>query len=92
LRALGREGPQEALIFARAAEGFGDIEDAEDAYAFAAPRIPSLEAHARYIRFLRALNRENDAQKQLKDLDFRIARVPAHFQAEARGWRAFAVG
>jgi hypothetical protein len=91
LRALGREGPQEALVFARAAQGLGENADAEEAYAFAAPRIPSLEAHARYIVFLRATDQEAQARKQLADFDFRLARIPSHFQAEAKAWRAFAV-
>jgi hypothetical protein len=91
LRVLGREGPNEALIFARAAEALGQQADAEDAYAFAAPRIPTLEAQARYVRFLRLAGKEVDATRELQEFDARLARVPRHFQADARKWRTLAV-
>ena len=91
LRDLGHEGPAEALVFARAAEATGQVEEADEAYAFAAPRIPSLEAHARYIRFLRQMGRDVDATRELQEMDVRLSRVPRHFQADARKWRTFAV-
>jgi hypothetical protein len=91
LRVLGREGPHEALIFARAAEGLGQSADAEEAYAFAAPRIPTLEAQARYIRFLRLAGKDVDATRELQEFDARLSRVPRHFQADARKWRTLAV-
>jgi hypothetical protein len=91
LRVLGREGPNEALIFARAAEALGQNADAEDAYAFAAPRIPTLEAQARYVRYLRQVGKDVDATRELQEFDARLARVPRHFQADARKWRTLAV-
>lgn len=91
LRVFGREGPAEALIFARAAEALGQNEEAEEAYAFAAPRIPTLEAQARYIRFLRHLGKDVDATRELQEFDVRLSRVPRHFQADARKWRTLAV-
>ena len=91
LRVLGREGPAEALIFARAAEALGQNEEAEEAYAFAAPRIPTLEAQARYIRFLRHVGKDVDATRELQEFDVRLSRVPRHFQADARKWRTLAV-
>lgn len=91
LRVLGREGPTEALIFARAAEALGETSDAHDAYAFAAPRIPTLEAQARYVRFLRLQGQDVDATRELQEFDARLARVPRHFQADARKWRTLAV-
>jgi len=91
LRVFGREGPAEALVFARAAEALGQNEDAEEAYAFAAPRIPTLEAQARYIRFLRLVGRDVDATRELQEFDVRLSRVPRHFQADARKWRTLAI-
>jgi hypothetical protein len=91
LRVLGREGPKEALIYARAAELLGQNADAEEAYAFAAPRIPTLEAQARYIRFLRLTGKEMEATRELQEFDTRIAHVPRHFQTDARKWRTLAV-
>jgi hypothetical protein len=91
LRVLGREGPAEALVYARAAEALGQTADAEDAYAFAAPRIPTLEAQARYIRFLRQAGKEIEATRELQEFDARLSRVPRHFQSDARKWRTFAV-
>jgi hypothetical protein len=91
LRALGREGPYEALIYARASEALNQYVDAQDAYAFAAPRIPTLEAQARYVRFLRLQGQDVDATRELQEFDARLARVPRHFQADARKWRTLAV-
>jgi hypothetical protein len=91
LRVLGREGATEALVYARAAEALGQHDDAHDAYAFAAPRIPTLEAQARYIRFLRLVGKDVDATRELQEFDVRLSRVPRHFQADARKWRTFAV-
>jgi hypothetical protein len=91
LRTLGREGPYEALVFAGAAEALGQHAEAQDAYAFAAPRIPTLEAQARYIRFLRVAGQHIDATRELQEFDARLARVPRHFQADARKWRTLAV-
>jgi hypothetical protein len=91
LRVLGREGATEALVYARAAVALGQHDDAEEAYAFAAPRIPTLEAQARYIRFLRHVGKEVDATRELQEFDVRLSRVPRHFQTDARKWRTFAV-
>jgi hypothetical protein len=91
LRVLGREGPTEALIFAQAAEALGENDDAQDAYAFAAPRIATLEAQARYVRFLRINGQDVAAARELQEFDARLARVPRHFQADARKWRTLAV-
>lgn len=91
LRVLGREGPYEALVFARAAEALGQNDEAEEAYAFSAPRIPTLEAQARYVRFLRLVGKEVDATRELQEFDVRLARVPRHFQTDARKWRTLAV-
>jgi hypothetical protein len=91
LRVLGREGPNEALVFARAAEALEQNEEAEEAYAFAAPRVPTLEAQARYVRFLRLAGKDVDATRELQEFDARLARIPRHFQADARKWRTLAV-
>ena len=91
LRVIGREGPAEALIFARASEALGQTEEAQDAYAFAAPRIPTLEAQARYVRFLRLAGKDTDATRELQEFDARLTRIPRHFQTDARKWRTLAV-
>jgi hypothetical protein len=91
LRTLGREGAAEALVFARAASAVGKVAEADEAFQFAAPRLPGLEAQARYIRFLRDQGREADAIAQLAELDQRLAKVPSHFKREANQWHAFAV-
>ena len=91
LRVFGREGAAEALVFARAAEALGQNEEAEEAYAFAAPRIPTLEAQARFIRFLRHVGKDVDARRELQEFDVRLSRVPRHFQSDARKWRTLAV-
>ncbi len=90
LRAAGREGADVALLFARAAGSTGDVDGALEAYAFAAPRLPSLEAQARHVVFLRSLGRIGEADQQLADLRNRAARVPPAFADDARAWLALA--
>lgn len=90
LRAAGREGADVALLFARAAGSTGDEAGALEAYVFAAPRLPSLEAQARHVVYLRSIGRSSEAEQQLMDLRNRAARVPPAFAEDARAWLGFA--
>lgn len=92
LKAGGREGetPQAALAFARAYEGLGQNESAEDPYRFAADRVPGLEAGGRYVAFLAKTGRISDAEVGLGELDRRLAKVAPALRAEARAWRDLA--
>jgi hypothetical protein len=95
LKALGgREGtsPVTALAFARAYEGLGRNGEADEAYRFAADRVPGLEAGGRYVAFMAKLGRREDAEIGLAELDRRGAyrrspRPCARKRASGATWR-----
>lgn len=92
LSELGDKGrtPQAALAMARAQHALGRIAEADTAFAWAAERLPGLEAWARYAVFLNETGRTAEAKEMLADLDKRCARTTSHFRKEARMWRDFA--
>lgn len=92
LKALGREGetPQTALAFARTYEGLGRNDEADDAYRYAADRVPGLEAGGRYVAFMARVGRKSDAEIGLSELDRRLAKIAGPLRGEARYWRDLA--
>ncbi len=92
LRALGREGqtPQVALAFGRAYEGLGRSAEADDAYHFAADRVPGLEAGARYVAFMAKTGRRADAEIGFAEIERRLGKIASPLRGEARQWRDLA--
>ena len=92
LKKLGREGetPVVALAFARAYEGLGRNQEADDAFRFAADRVPGLEAGGRYVAFMAKSGRREDAEIGLAELDRRLTKIAPPLRAEARVWRDIA--
>jgi hypothetical protein len=92
LKKLGREGetPVVALAFARAYEGLGRNQEADDAYRFAADRVPGLEAGGRYVAFMAKAGRREDAEIGLAELERRLSKIAPPLRAEARIWRDIA--
>lgn len=92
LKALGREGstPVVALAFARAYEGLGRNEEADDAYRFAADRVPGLESGARYVAFMAKLGRREDAEIGMAEIERRLQKIAPPLRPEARVWRDMA--
>jgi hypothetical protein len=92
LKKLGREGetPVVALAFARAYEGLGRNTEADDAYRFAADRVPGLEAGGRYVAFMAKVGRREDAEIGLAELDRRLTKIAPPLRPEARIWRDIA--
>ena len=82
--------PQAALALGRACEGVGRISEADTAYAWAAERMPGLEAMARYAAFMARHGRRPEAEALVADIDKRIARIKGPLRGEARGWRDLA--
>ena len=82
--------PQAALALGRACEGVGRITEADTAYAWAAERMPGLEAMARYAAFMARHGRRPEAEALVADIDKRIARIKGPLRGEARGWRDLA--
>lgn len=92
LKATGAGGatPRVALAFARAYEGLGRNTEADDAYRFAADRVPGLEAGARYVAFMAKTGRREDAEIGFGEIERRWAKVAGPLRAEARIWRDMA--
>jgi hypothetical protein len=92
LRAQGSEGstPQVALLFARAYEGLGRNDEADDAFRFAADRVPGLESGARYIAFMAKTGRREDAEIGMAEIERRYSKISAPLRSEARIWRDMA--
>lgn len=92
VKALGAEGntPRVALAFARAYEGLGRNQEADDAYRFAADRVPGLEAGARYVAFMAKNGRRDDAEIGFGEIERRLAKISSPLRGEARIWRDMA--
>lgn len=92
LKALGPEGktPTVALAFARAYEGLGRNEEADDAYRFAADRVPGLESGGRYVAFMAKTGRREDAEIGFAEIERRLAKIAPPLRPEARVWRDLA--
>ncbi len=92
LEAQGAEGhtPQAVLSKARALDALGRTEEADQAYAWAAPRLPGMEGSARHAAFLAHHGRAQEAREALADIDKRLANASPHYRKEARAWRDFA--
>ena len=92
VKALGREGstPVVALAFARAYEGLGRNDEADDAYRFAADRVPGLESGGRYVAFMAKVGRRADAEIGMEELERRLKKIAPPLRAEARIWRDMA--
>lgn len=92
LKAQGPEGktPTVALAFARAYEGLGRNEEAEDAYRFAADRVPGLESGGRYVAFMAKTGRREDAEIGFQEIERRLAKIAPPLRPEARVWRDLA--
>lgn len=92
LKAQGPEGktPTVAHAFARAYEGLGRNEEAEDAYRFAADRVPGLESGGRYVAFMAKTGRREDAEIGFQEIERRLAKIAPPLRAEARTWRDLA--
>ncbi|MDZ4689788.1 hypothetical protein [Terricaulis sp.] len=93
LRSLGgpeSKAPLTALAFARAYEALGRNNEADEAYRYAADRVPGLEAGGRYVAFMAKTGRREDAEVGFAELDRRLSKIAPPLRAEARIWRDLA--
>lgn len=89
--AAERELPPAAMLTrARALQGLGRFDEAENAFESAVGRMPGVEALARYCVFLAEAGRAAEARDALADIDRRIAATNAQFRREAMRWRDLA--
>ena len=82
--------PSTALAQARVFEAMGRFGEADEAYQWAAGRLPGLEALARYAAFLARVGRKAEATDNLAEIDRRIAKANPQFRREGRAWRDLA--
>jgi hypothetical protein len=86
----GARSPATALAQARVFEALGRFGEADQAYQFAAGRLPGLEALARYAAFLATTGRRQEAIDNLAEIDRRLDRSNPQFRREGRAWRDLA--
>jgi hypothetical protein len=86
----GARSPATALAQARIFEALGRYAEADEAYQWAAGRLPGLEGLARYAAFLASIGRRQEAEDNLAEIDRRIERSNPQFRREGRVWRDLA--
>ncbi|MGH6970689.1 MAG: tetratricopeptide repeat protein, partial [Caulobacteraceae bacterium] len=79
-----------ALARARVTEALGRFAEADQAYQWAAGRLPGLEGLGRYAAFLARMGRRQEAVESLAEIDRRIQRASPQFRREGRVWRDLA--
>lgn len=84
------KAPVTALAFARAYEALGRNEEADQAYRFAADRVPGLEAGGRYVAFMAKTGRREDAEIGMTEIERRLSKIAPPLRPEARIWRDMA--
>lgn len=82
--------PATALAQARVFEALGRFAEADEAYQWAAGRLPGLEGLARYAAFLARVGRRQEAADNLAEIDRRLDQSNPQFRREGRAWRDLA--
>jgi hypothetical protein len=77
---------QGGLLYARALEEQGALEEAEHAYAEVAPGYPGAEARLRYALLLKRRGNLEEARRLLKDLLDGAKLGPAHYRRAQAQW------
>ncbi len=78
--------PDAQLLYARTLEVMDSLEEAERAYAAAAPVYPGAEARLRYAVLLKRRGKLAEAQRVLKDLLDGAQLSPAHYRRAQAQW------
>jgi hypothetical protein len=77
---------QAGLLYARALEELGALQEAERAYAAVAPAYPGAEARLRYALLLKRRGNPDEARRILKDLLDGARLGPAHYRRAQAQW------
>lgn len=80
--------PDGHLLYARALQGEGRLEQALQEYAAVAKYFAGAEAPLRYAQLLRASGRAEEARRVLKDLLEHARLAPRHYRRMQREWLA----
>jgi hypothetical protein len=78
------------MSLGRAYDALGRVGEADQAYQWAAERLPGLEALARYAAFMARHDRRDEAAEVVSELDKRMVKLRGQFRKEAQTWRDFA--
>ena len=82
--------PEGHLLFARALEAAGRLDEALRAYASVSPKFPGPEPRVREARLLERLGRREQARSIAEEVVRSLRRAPRHVQANEREWFALA--
>jgi hypothetical protein len=82
--------PAAAMSLGRAYDALGRVGEADQAYQWAAERLPGFEALARYAAFMARHDRRDEAAEVVSELDKRMVKLRGQFRKEAQTWRDFA--
>jgi len=74
------------LLYARALEAQGALDEAEREYAAFAPQYPGAEARLRYGALLKRMGKSDDARRVLKDLLESAELGPPHYRKAQAQW------
>jgi hypothetical protein len=80
------KSPESQLLYARALEALGALDEAERAYEAAAPGFPGAEARLRYALLLKRRGKIDQARGILKDLLDGAKLGPAHYRRAQAEW------
>jgi hypothetical protein len=80
--------PEGHLLFAKALEELGEIEQAEEEYAVLAGYYPGVEARIRYAQLLERLEKEELARQEYSAIVVSAEIAPRHFQKAQKKWIA----
>jgi len=82
--------PAAAMSLGRAYDALGRVDEADQAFQWAAERLPGFEALARYAAFMARHDRRDEAAEVVSELDKRMVKLHGQFRKEAQTWRDFA--
>lgn len=74
------------LIYARAIEACGDLDDAREEYAAVATYFAGAEAHLRYGRFLESQGDKDDALAEYEEIITSAELAPRHYRVAQKQW------
>lgn len=78
--------PDGHLLFARALEGCGDLDKAEQEYAAVASYYPGAEARVRYAQLLEQVGKVEQARAEFSEIVAAAELAPSHFQKAQKQW------
>jgi hypothetical protein len=80
------QSPDAQLLYARALEALGALEEAESAYAAAAAGYPGAEARLRYALLLKRRGKTEEGRRLLQDLLDGAKLGPSHYRRAQAQW------